>query len=163
MVLLRTRSWAPRMSEVTLQPVGRHLPGDLSVMCADASAEGFRFLERLRADWNAGSLRFDKPGEALLIARRDGTLAGIGGMTADPHICTALRMRRFYVRPAFRRRGIAKALAKALIASAQKTGRPVTVNAGTATAPAFWESLGFLRVPNAGHTHVFPNAAAARA
>jgi GNAT superfamily N-acetyltransferase len=54
-------------------------------------------------------------------------LAGIGGLTIDPVIPAVLRMRRFYVRPAFRRRGVGRRLAAALLARAG--GRAITVNA----------------------------------
>ena len=48
-------------------------------------------------------MRFERPGEALLAAYSEGVLAAIGGITIDPIVPDALRMRRFNVRPAFRR------------------------------------------------------------
>jgi hypothetical protein len=46
-------------------------------------------------------MRFDRPGEGLLTAYSAGVLAAIGGITIDPIVPDALRMRRFYVRPGF--------------------------------------------------------------
>ena len=67
---------------------------------------------RLASDWASGAMRFDRPGEALLAAYSEGVLAAIGGITIDPIVPDALRMRRFYVRPAFRRTGIGGEIAQ---------------------------------------------------
>jgi GNAT superfamily N-acetyltransferase len=64
----------------------------------------------------------------------------------------ALRMRRFYVRPAFRRIGVGRQLVRALLAGVDGD-RSITVNAGPASI-AFWESLGFNLDPRDGHTHI---------
>ncbi len=81
-------------------------------------------------------------------------LAGVGGLTLDPVVPGALRMRRFYVHPAFRRYGIGRRLAVALLERPGTAGRRVTVNAGTAGAPVFWEALGFVAEQRDRHTHV---------
>jgi GNAT superfamily N-acetyltransferase len=62
-------------------------------------------------------------------------------------------MRRFYVRASFRRRGVAAALARALIARASRATRVITPNAPPEAA-AFWQSLGFATDRRDGHTHV---------
>jgi hypothetical protein len=69
------------------------LPGGFDVL----RAGGFHQIDRLRTDWDAGTIRFDRDGEALLAVRVNGTLAGIGGVTVDPVVPSALRMRRFSV------------------------------------------------------------------
>jgi GNAT superfamily N-acetyltransferase len=74
-------------------------------------------------------MRFDRPGEALLTAYSAGVLAAIGGITIDPIVPDALRMRRFYVRPAFRRTGIGREIALALLEGALQRVRVVTLNA----------------------------------
>ena len=140
------------VSTLHLHPVRHALPPGFDALRADALAEGHRLLERLAAEWDAGQ-RFDGDGEALLVAWHGDALAGIGGVTQDPGTSGALRMRRFYVRPAHRRRGTARALAGVLLREARRTGRPVLVNAGTPAAPAFWEALGFVPDPGGGHTH----------
>jgi GNAT superfamily N-acetyltransferase len=145
---------------VRLAQVTDALPPGFEEMRAEARAEGYRFLERLAADWAAHTTRFDAPGAALLAAFLDAEPAGIGGMTIDPFIPGALRMRRFYVRPRFRRRGIGKSMAMALLERAAATGLPITVNA-PATAFAFWEALGFRADPRAGHTHLRDSRAGA--
>lgn len=129
------------------------LPAMFDALRQEACNEGHRFLERLAVDWASGVMRFDRDGELLLAAHCDGVLAGMGGITLDPVTPGPLRMRRFYIRPAFRRQGIGRSLAAALLERSMLTGSTVTVNAGTADAPAFWESLGFLPDARDGHTH----------
>jgi GNAT superfamily N-acetyltransferase len=109
-------------------------------------------VERLAADWEAGTTRFDRDGEALLAARLNGVLVGIGGLTIEPVVPGAFRMRRFYVRPAFRRIGVGRRLVTALLAGVGGN-RSITVNAGAASI-AFWERVGFNPDPRDGHTHI---------
>jgi GNAT superfamily N-acetyltransferase len=135
-----------------LQRVIEELPAGLDALRAEARAEGYLFVERLATDWMSGTIRFDRVGEALLAARLNGVLAGIGGLTIEPVVPDALRMRRFYVRLAYRRSGVGRKLVTALLERAVSAGRLVTVNAAPASA-AFWESLGFAPDARDGHTH----------
>ncbi len=137
---------------LVLEPILDDLPAGFDALRAEALAEGFRQIERLAADWEAGTTRFDRDGEALLAARLNGVLVGIGGLTIEPVVPGALRMRRFYVRPAFRRVGVGRQLVTALLAGADGD-RSITVNAGPASF-AFWDSLGFNPDPRDGHTHI---------
>lgn len=136
-----------------LQSVIEELPIGFDVLRAEARAEGYLFVERLAADWMSGTMRFDREGEALLSAHVTDVLAGIGGLTIEPVVPDALRMRRFYVRQAYRRSGIGRQLATALLERARNAASPVTVNAAPAST-AFWESLGFAPDARDGHTHV---------
>src|SRR6266478_8499123 len=135
-----------------LEPVLEALPAGFEELRAEALAEGFRQVERLAADWEAGRTRFDRDGEALLAARLNGVLVGIGGLTMEPVVPGALRMRRFCVRPAFRRIGVGRQMVTALLAGVDDD-RSITVNAAPASI-AFWESLGFNPDPCDGHTHI---------
>jgi GNAT superfamily N-acetyltransferase len=91
------------------------LPAGFDELRAEAITEGFRQIERLATDWEGHRTRFHRAGEALLTVRVDGTLGGIGGLTVEPVVPNALRMRRFYVRPAFRRGGVGRRLVMALL------------------------------------------------
>jgi nucleoside triphosphate diphosphatase len=150
---------APPMSSAEKPPAleFRHvtdaLPAGLDRLRGEARAEGFRMLDRLAAEWQSGVTRFDLPSEALIAAYAQGVLVGIGGMTLDPVIAGALRMRRFYVGRRFRRRGIARRLARMLLNRPEAAGRMIVVNAGQASGQ-FWESLGFVSDRRSGHTHV---------
>ena len=132
------------------------LPLGFNELRAEALAEGFRQVERLASDWEAGRIRFDRDGEAMLAARLKDVLVGIGGLTIEPVVPGASRMRRFYVRPAFRRNGVGRELVTALLAGVDGD-RSITVNAGPASI-AFWESLGFNPDPRDGHTHILSRA-----
>lgn len=129
------------------------LPADIDLLRAVAASEGFRFVERLIDEWNSGANRFSRLGEALFGARSDGVLAAVGGRTREAAIPGALRMRRFYVRPDFRGRGIGRLLVEALLAEPRRHGTTVTVNAGTKDAFAFWEAMGFVPMPRGDYTH----------
>jgi GNAT superfamily N-acetyltransferase len=139
------------------QRVIDELPADFDTIRAEARAEGYRFLDRLAKDWASGAMRFDRPGEALLTAYSAGVLAAIGGITIDPIVPDALRMRRFYVRPVFRRTGIGREIALALLEGALQRVRVVTLNAAEKSVP-FWESLGFVPEACDGHTHIWLRA-----
>jgi GNAT superfamily N-acetyltransferase len=88
-----------------------------------------------------------------MAVRFNGVLAGIGGLTIEPIVPGALRMRRFYVRLSFRRSGVGRRLAMALLARAGSNQRLVTVNAAAGSIP-FWEALGFAPNMRDRHTHV---------
>ena len=137
-----------------LEGVVNTLPSEFDQLRAESAAEGHRLLDRLANDWASGASRFDRPGEMLLAAYSDNDmLVGIGGITIDPEIPEALRMRRFYVRSAFRRAGIGRAIAETLLDSALRKAGVVTLNAGPSSY-RFWEVLGFVPDDQAGHTHI---------
>jgi GNAT superfamily N-acetyltransferase len=137
-----------------LRLVIERLPTGFETLREEARGEGYLFVERLAADWEARRMRFDRDGEALLAAHVTGVLAGIGGLTIEPVLPGALRMRRFYVRPLFRRTGIGRKLATALLERARIIGVLVTVNAAPVSV-SFWESLGFAPDMRDGHTHLY--------
>jgi GNAT superfamily N-acetyltransferase len=143
-----------------LASVVADLPPGFDVLRAEARAEGHLFLERLADDWQSRTVRFDREGEALLVAFCEEVIeviAGIGGLTIEPVVPNALRMRRFYVRAPFRRRGIGRRLVAALLERVRHTGRSITVNAAPDSA-RFWETLGFKPDRRDGHTHILdPN------
>ncbi len=136
---------------IGIEKIDGALPAGFDALREEARGEGFRHLERLAGEWISGTTRFERDGEALLAASSNGMLAGIGGLTIDPVVPGALRMRRFYIRPNFRRRGVGRRLVAALLADTGSR-RPVTVNANPASV-AFWESIGFRPDRRDGHTH----------
>jgi GNAT superfamily N-acetyltransferase len=110
-------------------------------------------LDTLVAEWASGTTRFDRPGEMLLAAHIGDALAGIGGLTYEPKLPDAYRMRRFFVSAEHRRAGVGRCLAAALLADIRRNGRVVTANAGAGSEP-FWEALGFLPDRRNGWTHM---------
>ena len=128
------------------------LPEGLERLRDAARAEGVRIVDRLQAEWAEGR-RFDGPDEALFAAYVDGELAGVGGVAAEPR-AEARRMRNLYVAPAFRRRGVGRALAAAMIQQGTQASARLTCNAAASPAAApFWEAQGFAPEPGDGGTH----------
>lgn len=64
------------------------------------------------------------PGGRLLLAFVDGALAGCGGLRplADVDYANACEMKRLFVRPGFRRFGLGRLLAQALLDEARSVG-----------------------------------------
>jgi GNAT superfamily N-acetyltransferase len=140
---------------VVLLPVLTELPTGFDALRADAQREGHSNMERLATDWASGSNRFTANGEALLAAFVGGELAGVGGMTVDPTCPEALRLRRFYIRPVYRRLGVGRCLALAMMDQAGQFTDSLVLNAGTELAVRFWEALGFIADRRDGHTHTW--------
>jgi MazG family protein len=140
-----------RETSLRLESVIDALPAEFEAMREEARAEGHRMLDALATEWASGVQRFDRQGEALIAAYMDGALAGIGGITLEPAIPGALRMRRFYIRAPFRRSGVARKLATVLLEP--HAAKRLTANAA-AGSEAFWEALGFVPDRRDGRTHI---------
>ncbi len=139
----------------TLQP-------DMEALEGLAASEGFNFMTRLLAEWRSGTNRFDKPGECLLGAFEGGRMIGIGGLTIDPYLPAgdAGRLRRLYVAPSARRRGIGAALVDALLQHASGQFRLVRLTTDTKAGAGFYLRCGFFQVDDDSATHAKPVAGA---
>lgn len=95
---------------------------------------------------------YAEPDGALLLAYVDGALAGCGAMRPlhGTDYANACEMKRLYVRRAFRRFGLGRAIAQALIDRATAAGHSVmlldTLDDMEA-ARGLYESLGFVEIP----------------
>jgi putative acetyltransferase len=95
---------------------------------------------------------YDAPGGHLLLAFVDGALAGCGALRALPDVdyANACEMKRLYVTPAFRRFGLGRILAQALLDEARRIGYSAmlldTLDDMEA-AREMYASLGFEEVP----------------
>jgi N-acetylglutamate synthase-like GNAT family acetyltransferase len=121
-----------------------------------ALAEDFRAIDRLVNEFRSGRNRFDRPGEALFCARQADRLVGCCGLNSDPYANDPAlgRVRRLYVHPDQRRRGIARALIAAVEDSATGTFEHLQLYTGACAAAAFYEALGYARiigVPRVSH------------
>lgn len=86
-------------------------------------------------------MRFEEDGEALFGAFVDDRLVGTAGLTRQgPRLG---RLRRVYVSPAYRRRGIAKALVGVVLNYAQSHLSEVVLFAERDEAKRLYESFGF--------------------
>lgn len=133
---------------------------DLSLIERESAAEGYRHIRRLIDDYASGMNRFDMAGEALFVAAVNGEIVGVGGLNryeefigkdsgdhqgqgAD-HSCQGFgRVRRMYVLPSYRRKGIAKAIMAAVLHLAQEHFDGVVLRTSNPEADRFYRSLGF--------------------
>jgi putative acetyltransferase len=113
---------------------------DIDLCFQDFDAE----LASLPGDYAAPSGQF-------LLAFVDGALAGCGGLRAlaDVDYANACEMKRLYVRPAFRRFGLGRALAQALLDEARRAGYSVmlldTLD-DMESARGLYAALGFVEI-----------------
>ena len=140
---------------ISLHLLTRFPPIGFTQMRAEAQAEGFEHIERLAEEWETRRQRFQLDGEALFAALLEDRLFGLGGITHDPVIPPelALRVRRFYVRPEGRRKGVGRALLRRITQQGLRHAPVLVVNAATPPAAAFFESCGFTAVDEPGFTH----------
>ena len=95
---------------------------------------------------------YAQPQGAVLLAFVDGALAGCGAFRplADVDYANACEMKRLYVRPAFRRYGLGRTVAQALLDLAMQAGYSAmlldTLDDMEA-ARGLYETLGFVEVP----------------
>ncbi len=139
---------------ITIAAASDHLPRELRELATEAKAAGINNMTTLIDRWADGTERYDRPGESMLLAWSSGHVVGVGGLARCRDVPGALRVRRFFVSAAVRRRGIARRLAEQLIESGLEYTSELTCNAGaSAAAPPFWEALGFQPVDVDGITH----------
>jgi len=123
-----------------------------------AKSENVNVVSKLISSWSDNNSFFDEQGEGLWIARtiESGEVIGVGGITICPTRPECRRVRRFYIAPHWRRRGVATALANQCIERAKSAGvSTVTCHASASTmAPRFWESIGFEPVEDSDITHL---------
>jgi GNAT superfamily N-acetyltransferase len=132
------------------------LPPGFPTLRDAALAEGWRMLRVLEEDWTSGTLRFDGPGEGMFAAWRGNSLAGMVGLSRDPYAEEPgiARLRRLYVAPAHRGRGIGRALVEAAAAGAH--GFHTLRVRSPAAARRFYEACGFLPAVLRSATHMRP-------
>jgi GNAT superfamily N-acetyltransferase len=117
--------------------------------------EGHSMVSRLLADFEAGTNRFDLPGEGLFAYTRE-SIAAVCGLNLEPETCFGEggRIRRLYVLPAHRQEGLARSLIEEIIGFAGSYHQVLTVNAGTLPARGFYEHIGFQSVSHPNISHI---------
>jgi hypothetical protein len=84
-------------------------PPALAELLAESDSEGFRFIRRLVTAWDSGANRFQRPGEALFVARDGDRVVGVCGLNIVPFAGPNVgRVRHLYVLAEYRRRGAAR-------------------------------------------------------
>jgi ribosomal protein S18 acetylase RimI-like enzyme len=123
-------------------------PGEgLGALIVESEATGLRFVQRLATEWNSGANRFDRPGEALLVARLADQIIGVCGLNVDPYATapTIGRVRHLYVLRGHRRLGVGGRLVAEIIAAARGHFEVLHLRTTNPAAAALYERLGFQR------------------
>ncbi|RXJ02431.1 GNAT family N-acetyltransferase [Anaerobacillus alkaliphilus] len=130
---------------------------DITDLLEQSQIEGFRFVNRLLTDYQTRINTFNKPGEALYgVFTTDKTLIAIGGVNIDPFLGdpTIARLRRFYVLPEYRRKGVGTILLEKLLQEAKQNFCLLVLHTDTEQADQFYTSFGFTKVDDGpNYTH----------
>ncbi|KAB0567652.1 GNAT family N-acetyltransferase [Brucella pituitosa] len=147
--MLEKKTQSARIIPIAELPVG------FDLLCEEAAADGFRFMERLCTEWESGVNRFDAAGEVLIGAFRGEELAAVGGLSIDHHMNDPEigRLRHLYVRRSDRRNGLATAVVRALVKSGRGHFHSVRLFTDTAAGSAFYDKIGFARSDSSTATH----------
>ena len=130
-------------------------PG-IELLQSEARGEGYDFIETLVQEWASARNRFDAPGEVLCGHLDQGLLVAVGALSIDPFTgCQDIgRIRKVYVRPAWRDKGIGRALVAHLVERARTRFRCLRLRAENAQAARLYERLGFTPIANPDATHI---------
>lgn len=133
------------MNEITITKVNHLETNKIMQLVEESTIEGFRHLKRLVSDYEAGTNRFDKVGEALFSANINGDFVGICGLNQDPLAGNKEvgRVRRLYVLPNARRFGIGRLLMDSVITEAKNYYRMLVLKTDNPAADLFYQSIGF--------------------
>jgi GNAT superfamily N-acetyltransferase len=129
---------------------------DAAALRAEARRAGFAFIEKLVTDWESGANRFDGPGEMLAGCVEGGQLIAVGGLNRDPYLGDprAGRLRRVYVREAWRNQKLGTTLVLWLLDAARGSFEAVRLRAENPGAARLYERLGFTRIDDRNATHL---------
>ena len=130
-------------------------PESLAALIAESEGHGLSFVRRLADEWAAGVNRFDRPGEALFVAREQ-RIVGVGGLNIDPYVAAGNvgRVRHLYVLVSHRRRGVGERITAEIIAAARGRFELLRLRTSNSDAAKLYERLGFRRTHDADCTHV---------
>jgi len=109
----------------------------------ESKNEGYNLINKLADDYESGENKFAKKGECLIACKIDKKIVGICGLNIDPTNSKRGRLRRLYVSPRYRGKGIGGELVKAIINYSRKYFESVSVNIGKLDVSTFYEELGF--------------------
>ena len=140
---------------IAIRKIQLPIPG-IERLQQEAGDEGYDFIETLVEEWASATNRFDGPGEILCGCADQGLLVAVGGLTRDPFAGRpdTGRIRRVYVRSAWRNRGIGRALVATLVDHARTHFSCVRLRAENALAASLYESMGFVPIFNPDATHI---------
>lgn len=115
-----------------------------------AAQDGHQNVTRLIRDYVSATNTFSDLGEVLVGAYDAGKLVGIGGLNIDPYEPEALvgRIRRLFVTPSHRRKGVGVCLMGSIETHAKTHFTRVQLFTSSPNAGRFYEKLGYQPVKN---------------
>jgi len=131
------------MLKLRIRCVKNLLNQDIRELLDESKKEGFNLINRLINDFKSGKNKFNKKGERLVVCEVDEKIVGICGLNIDPINSKRGRIRRLYVLPQYRNKGVGRKLVKELIDYSKKHFKSVSVNIGKLNISEFYEDLGF--------------------
>jgi GNAT superfamily N-acetyltransferase len=140
---------------IPIQKIKLPTPG-IEQLHTEARKEGYNFIDTLVEEWTTGANRFEALGEILYGHLDNDLLVAVGGLTIDPFDAppNTGRIRRVYVRSAWRNKGVGRALVSALVEHAEKNFDRVRLRAENADAARLYESMGFVPIDDPAATHI---------
>ncbi len=128
---------------------------DISEIIKSANSEGHNFINRLVNEFQNGKNCFNKPGEKFTTYIINSKVVAVCGINIEPSNEAFRRIRRLYVLPEFRRKGIGSSLVKTLLKHASKHFSAVIVNIGKLPNEKFYSNLGFRKINgDYNYTHI---------
>jgi GNAT superfamily N-acetyltransferase len=140
---------------ISVQKIRLPVPG-MDVLSAEARNQGHRFVDKLLDEWTSAKNRFDAPGEVLCGYLDQGLLVAVGGLTHDPFVneLDTARIRRVYVRSAWRNKGVGRALVTALVDHARTNFHCIRLRTENDEAARLYERIGFSTINDPDATHI---------
>jgi GNAT superfamily N-acetyltransferase len=130
-------------------------PHEFDELVARSLEEGFQFVQRLGDEYELGVNRFDRHGEALLLARDAQMVIAVIGLNLDPEgRPDVMRLRRFYVLPEYRRHGLGQKMLLEVIELARAAlVQSLELHTDNPHAGRFYERNGFRTLNSSNPTH----------
>jgi len=143
--------------KLNIEPIQELNIKEIEPLIEASEQEGFKFLTRLKNDWISGANRFDKINEQLYQVKQGVQIIAIGGINNNPYqeVGEVGRIRRVYVLPEYRRKGIGRKLTLHLLDTFMDKYEKITLRTDTEEASKFYESIGFKNVKSKNHTHEY--------
>jgi GNAT superfamily N-acetyltransferase len=142
-------------TEVSLERITQLEPHELGGLVIRSLEQGFKFVQRLRDEYESGVNRFDQPGEALLLARESTGVIAVVGLNIDPEGQPGvMRVRRFYVLPEHRSQGLGhKMLLEVIELARAARAQVLELHTTDSQAARFYERNGFQVLNSSNPTH----------
>ena len=131
---------------ISIKPILNLQRADIHQLIDSSREEELHFVDKLRDEWESGINRFKLNGERLLTACDDSKIIGICGINRDPYTRDYKhgRIRRFYILPKYRNKGIGKTMLHNLIDKC--TFNQLNVRTHNDRTGIFYESNGFKKI-----------------